>query len=327
MDTQYRLEWPRPAKAHIGPEWLRDDEDAGVRRRWHQSGRLLVWGELARAQSGTYDTRPYSPFETLGVLPALVRVDQAWRDRRPLLRPGEAWTPPSLPDDPVAKAVASFVEDFGVLGQVALGGKRAVVQVDRASGDPYPAEADDLAWLLDHAHQVHLLMSLAAALRGRIDDKRLHRLLRNVRGVNEGFLAPRRIATVRDPWWTSMNADRWWRKLGTDFDAAIEDAGGPVSAAKCAFSMLLTPNLADVPLVIDPESGRPAFQFRALIQAVYWMLADRWGIGRRPKRCKEDGALFFADDGRERFCPPPPGVKESRCGRRWRMRRLRGYAK
>jgi hypothetical protein len=36
---------------------------------------------------------------------------------------------------------------------------------------------------------------------------------------------------------------------------------------------------------------------------------------------------FFAHDGRQRFCPPPQGIKESRCARRFRMRARRAGQK
>jgi hypothetical protein len=257
---------------------------------------LWVYGELRWSdKSAAYETSTYSPFEALGILPSLFRVIEAGRERP---------AAPNVEDDPVIKAVAAFVQDYGLLGQTALGGKRPIVQIQRTSGRPYPAEADDLVWFRGHASTVHLVMSLIRALRGKINAEALERLFVGL---------PQRIATVQDPWWMTLDSD---------FKAGVRTEG-VVKTAQRALSALLTPNLQGVDLVIDPESGAPVFRFRALIQAVYWMLADRWGIGRRPIRCKECGAVFFPDDDREKFCPPPPGVNESRCGRRRRMRILR----
>ena len=57
----------------------------------------------------------------------------------------------------------------------------------------------------------------------------------------------------------------------------------------------------------------------ASFQEIYWRLADRVAEGHQVKQCRCE-AYFFPEDARQRFCPPPPGMNESRCGRRYRMR-------
>ena len=58
------------------------------------------------------------------------------------------------------------------------------------------------------------------------------------------------------------------------------------------------------------------------------VVAGRWvswevvGEGRTAI-CQQCGAFFVQTDARQKFCPPPPGVKASRCGRRGRMADLR----
>ena len=41
------------------------------------------------------------------------------------------------------------------------------------------------------------------------------------------------------------------------------------------------------------------------------------------RQCIECKTPFFATDNRQRFCPPPAGVRESRCGKRHQMREFR----
>lgn len=44
---------------------------------------------------------------------------------------------------------------------------------------------------------------------------------------------------------------------------------------------------------------------------------------RFQRRCVCCGKPFVARDGRQRYCPPPAGIKESLCGNRWRQRQFR----
>jgi hypothetical protein len=92
--------------------------------------------------------------------------------------------------------------------------------------------------------------------------------------------------------------------------------------AKALLKAFLAPNLGAVERGYDPKTGRTVFRFKALIQLIYWQLAD-WIDGGRLRQCAECQTYFFAEDGRQRFCPPPLGVDESRCARRARMRALR----
>ena len=95
---------------------------------------------------------------------------------------------------------------------------------------------------------------------------------------------------------------------------------GTARVARHLRGQLLTPNLSDVPRVFDADSERDVFEFRALIQVVYWQIADKMHGGSTIRRCP-CGALFFPTDRRQKFCPPPPGTHESRCGKRLRQPR------
>jgi hypothetical protein len=83
---------------------------------------------------------------------------------------------------------------------------------------------------------------------------------------------------------------------------------------------MLNPNVEGVPRICDGKESR--FRFTALVQVVYWQLADLAG-SRYLRQCLECKTLFFASDNRQVFCPPPAGVRESRCAKRHQMRELR----
>ena len=115
---------------------------------------------------------------------------------------------------------------------------------------------------------------------------------------------------------------------------------------------LVTPNLRGVSRWInpeDPEDPQPVtleprhrarkaarsqpvhlgfrsdFRYQALIEVIYWHLADTL-TGRRIRRCKAQGCggLFAQTDPRQLYCPPPIGVRgKSRCAERERKRRQR----
>jgi hypothetical protein len=107
-----------------------------------------------------------------------------------------------------------------------------------------------------------------------------------------------------------------------DFSTLYQpDDTGPVKA-RAVLRAFLEPNLCGVDRGYDPETGRSVFKFKALIQLIYWQVAD-WINGERLRACEECQTIFFASDDRQRFCPPPQGINESRCARRARMRALR----
>jgi hypothetical protein len=64
------------------------------------------------------------------------------------------------------------------------------------------------------------------------------------------------------------------------------------------------------------------FKFKALIQLIYWQVAD-WINGKRLRECQECQTIFFASDDPQRFCPSSQKINESRCARRARERARR----
>jgi hypothetical protein len=72
---------------------------------------------------------------------------------------------------------------------------------------------------------------------------------------------------------------------------------------------------------------RSCYGLGALYNYAYWHLAD-FAEDRyvRVQRCAACGALFVRTDNRQRFCPPGPRQKGSRCAARERMRAKRRRA-
>jgi hypothetical protein len=73
------------------------------------------------------------------------------------------------------------------------------------------------------------------------------------------------------------------------------------------------------------KEARTGFHFRALIEIVYWHLANALQRGRLWICEAEDCRTFFVQRSRgQRYCPPPYGHKgASRCATRARQDRLR----
>jgi hypothetical protein len=72
---------------------------------------------------------------------------------------------------------------------------------------------------------------------------------------------------------------------------------------------------------------RSYWRFNAMIETVYWHLADIVD-GGKVKRCEDCHGIFIQEDKRQRFCPPtynpnPPKRRHSRCGTRKRVTELR----
>lgn len=157
------------------------------------------------------------------------------------------------------------------------------------------ADGDNLAWALAHAENVDWILSLLAA-RGATFGRLMDRAVAQAR--ERQVLIP----TIAPPWWIPLDLEkmRSWQDL---------------------IAQRLNPNLLGVNFRYNPESGEAELRFRALVEVVYWQLADKIGV-RGPRRCR-CGMYFFPRDERQRFCPPPPGVRESRCGRRFRMQKSR----
>lgn len=78
------------------------------------------------------------------------------------------------------------------------------------------------------------------------------------------------------------------------------------------------------PFYDNAPKGQPVLQFDGLFRFIEYILLVEGGPS--PKRCADPkcGQLFFPTKADQEYCPPPPGVKRSRCENRhgqWLRRR------
>jgi hypothetical protein len=102
----------------------------------------------------------------------------------------------------------------------------------------------------------------------------------------------------------------------------------PTIAANGIIRYLINANLGTTGRVLQSSDRglRTIFTFQALVQVIYWQLADR--IGKSSiHRCIECGRIFSHSNVRARFCPPQGGKKISACKSRWNVREFRGKQK
>jgi hypothetical protein len=206
-----------------------------------------------------------------------------------------------------------FVNRFGLLGQTVLAGKSRRVRGQQRMGD-------NLVWAMAHARNVDRILRLH---KGRFSD---------LDGLLES-LAYRRVRTReigQKEWLQNLHPmtiqvpileEPWQVGIGRENLFPEGAASSPLSVQRLVIAQLLNPNIAGVNRRYDTTRGEPVFHCRALIEVIYWQLADRLGVCK-VRRC-ECGALFFAADARQKFCPPIEGKKESACAKRFYMRRFR----
>jgi len=122
----------------------------------------------------------------------------------------------------------------------------------------------------------------------------------------------------------------WGVRLGflpiKDWRQSLRSGVGPSAIIRQSLCNLITENMAGVRrwLVTDPHGSRAEsfFLCSAMIEAVYWQLADRMEA-RLVRRCVECRRFFVARDKRQQYCPPLPGSTRSRCSSRLNVSNFR----
>jgi hypothetical protein len=209
------------------------------------------------------------------------------------------------------EALQQFYAAFGFLGQTALQTEEGY-RVVEVGNKRYLMSGDQWPWALDHAHNVGLCLAFLRALQAR-DYDRLRSLFRDLGPERERFVPGLPLHVPTGDKSITVNVPR----------GAFEMKRNELEATARVFvARLLNPNLGAVDRIYDAALGQSVFRFKSLLSLIYWRLADA-SAAEDLSECHECGAVFFADDAREVYCPPPPGVRESRCGRRFRMRRAR----
>lgn len=268
----YVLDWPQWSDYQVGPD-----------------GWIYVAGEPRDVRQLTNTVDLVNPFARLAVRPRQEQVQ---------------W-------------LLAFVQQFGLLGQTVLSGKTRMWdgappirlppnlkrETTHFDGARAPRMADNIDWALLHARNVDLIMRLHHTRWKSLVE--LDQLLRQldartlrVRGIpattksEESWEVQRHPVTLRVP----LLAEPWQLRLR---DGARHERGhDPVGVSRRLIDQLLEPNLGGVSR--GSKAGTPIFRFQALVQLLYWQLADRLDhYAIRQCRC---GALFFADHGRQRSC-------------------------
>jgi hypothetical protein len=186
-----------------------------------------------------------------------------------------------------------FASEFGLLGRDLLladslrARKGGIRPTPETVGDPRfrYSEADPLDWFKGHAQGVFIVLNLLAAIQQR-----------DIPTIRQFFAARPRLRAVGS-----------W-------------PGQPIQAAREFVVGLINHNLQGVQRELSAVGGviRSEFHARALIDVVYWKLADlAEGTHAVVRRCEGCGSLFTDKDPRLKHCPG------GKCSARKRMRKFR----
>jgi len=182
----------------------------------------------------------------------------------------------------------SFADRFGLLGYNHL-----VPEENKCR------EGDPISWFMAHAQTVHVLAVLTSLIKDR---RRLAAYL-----ANEIPLGPYALAgqVVDCP----------------SFRLRLQN---PVIPALGIIRYLVNANLGSTGyrLRLTAHGLDNFFSFRALIQVVYWQLADLFG-GHFICRCRECGRVFVSRNSRTQFCLAEGKKTISPCKSRWNTRNTR----
>lgn len=185
---------------------------------------------------------------------------------------------------------------------------------------------DPLDWFMAHARTVAVILDLMAKL-GFLEDVQLDEkaIESQLRSLDPGaFAAGAGLCRIVVQFTSTPHNLAWatWKDDGATLEVLVPP-GGVVQAAQKLIVQLINRNLVGITptLKFDDKTGdfSASFTFQALFNVVYWHLREVILRGTL-RTCEECGAPFIATDKRQRFCPPPEGVKESRCATRRRGR-------
>ncbi len=169
-------------------------------------------------------------------------------------------------------------------------------------------EGDPIEWVLAHAAAVRLVLALAHGLKLN-DARQLSRTLAPYRAQHQGVA----VITVRE----ARPAEPVPSLI--DFPINVDEAP---ALARRIVAELVNANLR-ARRRIARETLRPYFGLYALIDCVYWLLADEVSGGRL-RQCPTCEGIFTATDDRMKYCPPARGLEgPSRCMNRAKVRRWR----
>lgn len=178
---------------------------------------------------------------------------------------------------------------------------------------------DPLDWVAAHAYGVRVCLDLLWLLGGHDTDA-----LRQY--IGKLFVGSR---TENPPWALGMKLT-WhllFHPVGRVDQTLNEYSGSPLGnqrdVARDIVSWIVSPNLAGIRQGLVVTDRR--FRLKAegsLVGMAYWHLAQMASDMVNVRQCP-CGRYFVPSDARQMYCPPSEGRTESKCAKRFRMRRLR----
>jgi hypothetical protein len=189
----------------------------------------------------------------------------------------------------------AFASEFGLLGHDAL-----LLPETGRGGDP-------LDWVVAHSRTVGLFLNLI----GLLEEDDEHALQYELKHASPGLYAFGRQLV-------NLPTDHIRDALKRNVPAA--------GLARLYIGRYITENILGITrrLQTNPQLTRvaSAFVFRAMIETVYWQLANRLESGG-VRRCAECRRFFIARDKRQQYCPPFPGSTRSRCSAKLNVQNFR----
>lgn len=240
----------------------------------------------------------YAPYRGAGVLPSKINGDVIYPDGKRV-----EWYEPTDREDlleslfDVAQGLSkptSFADQFGLLGYNYI-----VPEENQCKG------GDPLEWFVAQAQTVYVMAILIGLL---------ERAKESERGRKE-------LATYLE----KELPNGPYALGGHVVHCRYRGSDNPIPRAMSILEQFLNTNLGETRRRLDRVAAsdfRSVFTFRALIEVVYWKLADQIG-GSSIRRCRECGRLFISRNSKLRFCAPEGPKTISPCKSRWNVRQYR----
>jgi hypothetical protein len=186
---------------------------------------------------------------------------------------------------------------------------------DRIEEKQKQMQGDPIDWIVAHARSIQTVLTFIEAL----EDGNTHCI--------------REMLRTYDPKGPYAHLDEIV-SIGSSYDEVLNDpiyrSTHPAFFARDLMGLFINANISRIyrQLAVGQRSGRVRsdLRFYGFIEVIYWLLADRAAKESGVRGCEYCGAQFVVTDERQRFCPPPPGIKQSPCGSRASVRRFRENA-
>ena len=216
-----------------------------------------------------------------------------------------------------------FVHKWGLLGYNVLFPESE----RRSDAGWYNDDPTDFIWA--HAHTVRSVLALYSALR-RDDATELAEAMKALAQPSHFPDYPEDVPDhVRDaPWWAhgegiALFDPRYWVPEFGYVRSVPPPGYGPEEVVAETIAEFISGNLPGIRPIVNlrdpvwmtgPQGGsaarplsrlRTMYLFDALVQAVWWHLANFVSGERDLAKCRECGHYFERTDKRQEFCPPP----------------------